>query len=440
MAIIPQLTFFDPDDLLSDLGDLKRLQLVLENLPDEDLVCALEQVRGKTGRNDYPVRMMWNLFVAGIIFQHPSVASLLRELSRNHQLRWVVSGGHMTAATIPTEDAMSRFSKRLMEHQLLIDAMFHDVVACLGTYFPEFGKRVAIDSKMIHSAAPRARSATSRDGRGEHDAEWGAKRYEGTKDDGTAWEKTTWYFGFKLHLLVDSRYEIPLAYRVTTARPHDLPEGKQLMKAYAETNPDRYKACEILTADRGYDSKAWAADLSNAGITAVIDTRRMWHVSEKPLLDYDNLTYNEKGEVTCCCPISGTIRTMSHNGYEASRDCIRKQCPMVAYKSMICPGQAHCRARTGVRIPLSFDPRIFTAIPRDTRKWKREYRRRTSVERVNSRLDVSYGFEHHGIRGLKKMTLRISLALLVMVAKTLAHVKRLPVDQGEFNSLVKMPA
>jgi len=52
-----------------------------------------------------------------------------------------------------------------------------------------------------------------------------------------------------------------------------------------------------------------------------------------------------------------------------------------------------------------------------------EYKRRTSVERVNSRLDVSYGFEHHGIRGLKKMKFRTSLALFVMVTKTLAHVK-----------------
>lgn len=440
MAIIHQLTFFDPDDLLSDLGDLKRLQLVLHNLPDEPLVSAMEAVRGKTGRNDYPVRMMWNLFIAGIIFQHPSAASLLRELSRNHQLRWVVSGGHMTSETMPSEDAMSRFGKRLMEHQPLIDAMFAEVVDCLRAYVPEFGKRVAIDSKMIQSAARKRSSASHLDGRGEHDADWGAKRYAGVKEDGTAWEKTTWYFGYKLHLLVDSQYEIPLAYHVTTARPHDLPEGKKLMNAYAETNPELHAACGILTADRGYDSKAWADELAQAGITAVIDTKHMWHDSEKPLLDYENLTYNEKGEVTCCCPVSGEVRTMSHNGYEAGRDCIRKQCPMVAYKGMICQGQAHCRARTGVRIPLSFDSRIFTPIPRDTRKWKQEYKRRTAVERVNSRFDVSYGFEHHGIRGLKKMTLRTSLALLVMVTKALEHVKRTPIHEGEYNSLVKMPA
>jgi len=53
----------------------------------------------------------------------------------------------------------------------------------------------------------------------------------------------------------------------------------------------------------------------------------------------------------------------------------------------------------------------------------RAYRKRTSVERVNSRLDVSFGFEHHFIRGLSKMRLRCGLALVVMVATALGHAK-----------------
>jgi hypothetical protein len=48
---------------------------------------------------------------------------------------------------------------------------------------------------------------------------------------------------------------------------------------------------------------------------------------------------------------------------------------------------------------------------------------RTSVERVNSRLDVSFGFEQHFIRGQAKMKLRCGLALLVMLAMALGRVK-----------------
>ncbi len=38
------------------------------------------------------------------------------------------------------------------------------------------------------------------------------------------------------------------------------------------------------------------------------------------------------------------------------------------------------------------------------------------MERVNSRLDVSFGFEHHFIRGMKKMRVRVGMALVVMLA------------------------
>ena len=53
--------------------------------PDEDLLRALERRRGR-GRDDYPIRAMWRALVAGIVFQHVSVESLLRELRRNPAL------------------------------------------------------------------------------------------------------------------------------------------------------------------------------------------------------------------------------------------------------------------------------------------------------------------------------------------------------------------
>ena len=67
------------------LPDLERLRLVLAVLPDEEIVAALEAGRGR-GRNDYPVRAMWRALIAGIVFQHPSIQSLLRELGRNPAL------------------------------------------------------------------------------------------------------------------------------------------------------------------------------------------------------------------------------------------------------------------------------------------------------------------------------------------------------------------
>ena len=45
------------------------------------------------------------------------------------------------------------------------------------------------------------------------------------------------------------------------------------------------------------------------------------------------------------------------------------------------------------------------------------------MEHVNSRLDVSFGFERHYIRGMKKMKMRISVALIVMNAMALGRIK-----------------
>ena len=67
-------------DSVDQLGDLQRLQLVLDALPDEPLMQLLEAARGH-GRNDYPVRPIWNSLLAGFVFQHPSVAAQRRRLA-----------------------------------------------------------------------------------------------------------------------------------------------------------------------------------------------------------------------------------------------------------------------------------------------------------------------------------------------------------------------
>ena len=95
---------------------------------------------------------------------------------------------------------------------------------------------------------------------------------------------------------------------------------------------------------------------------------------------------------------AGVKHTMSCDGYKSSRNCLLKKCTVKAY-AIKCPSYGQCPHQGGIRIPLSTNPRIFTAVDRSSYKFDREYDFRTSVERVNSRLDVSFGFEQHTIRG-----------------------------------------
>ena len=92
----------------------------------------------------------------------------------------------------------------------------------------------------------------------------------------------------------------------------------------------------------------------------------------------------------------------------------------------VCEAIGGCRTKGYgriVRVPLDRDRRIFTPMPRSSLTWQRRYRSRSALERINSRLDQSVGFERHTIRGLHEMTARVNLALVVMMALAVASVE-----------------
>ena len=120
MATIPQFSMFVWENDLNNLGDLKRLDLVLESLPDEKLMQTLE-IERRHGRNDYPIRPMWNLIIAMIVFGHDRFADVIRELNRNVQLRFICGFG---VGKIPSATNVSRFIVNLENHQELITKIF----------------------------------------------------------------------------------------------------------------------------------------------------------------------------------------------------------------------------------------------------------------------------------------------------------------------------
>jgi hypothetical protein len=113
---------------------------------------------------------------------------------------------------------------------------------------------------------------------------------------------------------------------------------------------------------------------------------------------------------------------MAYGGFEQQRQTLKYRCPAKHY-GLKCKGEKECPVKKSFRLSLAFDRRIFTPLARSSYKWKALYRKRTAVERINSRLDVSFGFEHHYIRGQKKMHFRCSLALSIMLAMAIGRVK-----------------
>ena len=420
MAIIPQLRLFAWQDLQA-LGDLERLQCVLEAMPDESLMRALETDRGR-GRNEYPVRAMWNALLAGVVFQHPSVETLRRELARNGQLREICG----FTGKAPSAWAFSRFLHRLINHVDAMNVMFDELVETLRILLPQFGERLAVDSKAVPSFAKHRSKQETPDGRRDIDADYGVKSYRGVHKDGRPWETVKHWFGYKIHLLVDAVYELPVAWTVTKASTADITEAPQLLKQLHQRHPLVMVAARLLTADRGYDATDFLTVCWDTyGIKPVIDIRNMWKDGESThvLPGQTNVAYNYRGQVFCHDPVNGVEREMSHGGFEKDRQTLKKRCPAQT-AGTTCAGQAQCPVASGLRIPLKTDRRVFTPIDRASYQWDREYKHRTAVERVNSRLDVSLGFELHTIRGLQKMQMRTGLALIVMLAMAVGRIRQ----------------
>ena len=125
---------------------------------------------------------------------------------------------------------------------------------------------------------------------------------------------------------------------------------------------------------------------------------------------------------------------MPVGGFEKDRKTLKKLCPAKQY-GVKCKGCDRCPVKHGIRIELDTDRRIFTPIDRASYKWEKEYNKRTSVERVNGRLDESFGFEKHYIRGMTKMKIKCGIALCVMMAMALGRIKEKQKDK--LRSLVK---
>lgn len=437
MAIISQKSLFSWEKLETK-SDLEILKLVLENLPDEDLMRKLEIERGN-GRNDYPIRAIWNSIIAGIVYEHDSIESLIRELKRNPSLASVCGFGFLGGnGKIPTKWVYTRFLKRLLKKKQkweekscddLIEDMFDKLVEEVKKLLPDFSKSLAVDSKAINSFAKKE-NKKEEDGRRDTDADYGKKTYRGTHENGTAWETVKKWFGYKLHLLVDSKYELPIAYNVTKASASDTKNLLPLIEKTKERHPELIERAEECAADKGYDSEGNIKGLLLHGINPVIDIRNMWKDGEETKAVYDNarenIVYDYKGTVYCCPDEKKKIE-MAFCGYESDRESLKYRCPAEAY-GFECEGKTNCLRSDSdygkiVRIKLETDPRIFTPIARSSYKWKDEYKKRTAVERVNSRIDLCYGFNKHKIRGQRKLELKMGISLCIMLATAVGHIK-----------------
>ena len=252
------------------------MQLVLDNLPDEDLMRTMESKRGN-GRDTYPIRPMWNALIAGIVFQHDTIESLRRELRRNAELRQVCGFNPILGASaVPPAWAMSRFVASVIDHKNQVEGMFNSLVAKVSKILPDFGKHLAFDGKAVPSfSTGHTNKETGKTS--DPDADWGKKSYTGVGKDGKPWNKVKSWFGYQLHLIVDSTYELPVAFEVMAASASETKRLTPMIEKLSHDQPSIVENAVDLSADRGLDSAHNCKVLwDNFNIKPVIDNRQMW--------------------------------------------------------------------------------------------------------------------------------------------------------------------
>ncbi len=400
---IIQTLLFDFDAFIAKRGN-DRLAMVLEALPAEGLIATLEKEHW-TGRKGYSVRGMWSALIAGLLNQCYTLSAVARLLARDKDIRTVCG---FSRDNIPSEDALSRFLKKLVAHEDLLEKCFTNLVKELRQLLPGFGIKLAVDSTDI-----KAYSNGHRQNPSDKDARWGAKgagHHCGPAKKGKQRDLYYW-FGYKLHLVVDTLYELPVSFELTPANESDIIHMKDLLrKAGADQEGTKPQA---VIADKGYDSESNSKFIFNECHAAPIIPIR-----ERAGEQLNDIC-NAKGTPLCSCGLE-----MAYWGRDGNY--LKYRCPQAAGKGE-CKSMFRCTSSQYgyvLKLPIASDPRRHPPVPRESKKWQRLYRMRTAIERVNSRVKQLLGLGKITIRGIGKVTVRAILSLLVMLAAGVSMAQR----------------
>jgi len=402
-------------ECLEDSPSLTTITEFLRTIPDSRLLEALDKARGR-GRNDYPIPVLWATVLLTALLRHTSIVACLGELKRNPALRDLI--GIEGEQRVPTKWSVCRFLVLLgrLEHLQLLHEIFDTLVERLAQVVGDLGLETAGDASGLRGRPGRGAEADDGPLPGPNG---GRKEY--TDETGKIVKVVEW-FGYKFHLLVDTRHEVALAYRITSANVADCVVLPQLL-ADAQGNLPAGRI-KTLAYDMACDNNEVHELLDEAGIAPLIENRSLWKDElERKLPGHDgtsNIVYDEAGTVYCydmtCDPPER--HAMAYVGHERSRGTLKYRCPAV-HCGRKCPSHSRCnQGKTygkTVRVKREIDLRRFPAIPRATKQFERRYKGRTAVERINARLKLFWGADDGNVTGAARFHAQIGAVMVVHV-------------------------
>jgi transposase len=225
------------DEFVKTIPIVRQLHGLFEIIPDKELITDLT---ARTGRPGYTVKILWRTYVAMAVLGLPSFASLIRTLQNNPYI--AIACGITSPEGIPSKFAYSRFMYKLSQprYVTMVKNIMRSLTRSLYDALPDFGKSTCVDSTDLKAWSHGSKKPAS-----DPDATWAVK-------PDTA-GRIKYYFGYKLHLLADTQYELPIAANITTANFPDVRAASRVLSQARFTNSKFHP--QYVICDAGYCSK-----------------------------------------------------------------------------------------------------------------------------------------------------------------------------------------
>jgi transposase len=284
----------------------------------------------------------------------------------------------------PSLDACYRFTRKLREFPDALATCIESVLTGLRDANPEIGRQVAIDGSDLPAYANGQRfvfnHGPERKVFSDPDALWGHRSAIATRKGGG-------YYGYKVHAVVDVATELPIAWRVETARQAESPLVPDLL----DTIKGRGFKMTNAILDKGYDNAPVYEAWESRGIRPIIPLR------ETPAVKAG------KASPPCC-----EHGTWTFADSDTKRGASKWRCPT--------------RECSPASVWIKAD-RLHTLIPRSTPRWKEIYRQRGCVERGFGRLKHEWGMLPLRVRRIERVRLHVDLTILAELTMALANTK-----------------
>jgi hypothetical protein len=353
------------------------LASILESSEVSNLVSELQATR-ETGRPGYPLRAMIGMALAKSLYALPTWTRTVALVKEHPALAAVIS----PAGEIPSLWSCYRFTAKLREHAPMLQRCIADVIAALKKANPVLGWDVAIDASDMPAYANGQRFKSkngperTQEEYSDPDASWGHRSSISTRKGGG-------FYGYRIHMAVCSKTDLPLAWRVETAKKNEGLTVAPLLDKLHTLGIDP----ETCAMDKGYDGATVHDGCMDREIMPVIPLKQTPAV--------------KRGEHK---PPSCEHGEWKFAGADKKRKATKWRCPTGECK----PASTWIKA-----------DRLHPLIPYKADRWKRLYRKRASVERGFGRLKNESALAPLRVRGIERVRLHADLTILSQLAASL---------------------